>query len=220
MNAHQRKTTLIGAALFAATAGVLAYAQTLNGSATAAPSPANPPAITASPPAQNERPVVEAVFVLDTTGSMGGLIQAAKDKIWSIASTMASPPPNRHLRISMGLVAYRDRGDDYVTQVVDLTPDSTRCMPPCSSPGQRRWRRSRKRQPGALRSGRCHLLGSEPRMPIALFFLVMTRRRTWTIRTMSYTRALRWPSSAASASPSSAAMAGDAAAMAADRATR
>jgi len=30
-----------------------------------------------------ERPAVEVVFVLDTTGSMGGLIAAAKDKIWS-----------------------------------------------------------------------------------------------------------------------------------------
>ncbi len=52
---------------------------------------------------------------------MGGLIQAAKDKIWSIASNLAAAEPAP--RIRMGLVAYRDRGDDYVTQVVDLTPD-------------------------------------------------------------------------------------------------
>ena len=67
------------------------------------------------------RPVVEAVFVLDTTGSMGGLIQAAKDKIWPIASTMAAGEPAPLIR--MGLVAYRDRGDEYLTRVVDLTPD-------------------------------------------------------------------------------------------------
>lgn len=125
MNAHQRKTTLIGAALFAATAGVLAYFSTLNGPATAAPttanSPTNPSAIATIPPTQSDQPVVEAVFVLDTTGSMGGLIQAAKDKIWSIAATMAAAEPAP--RIRMGLVAYRDRGDAYVTQVVDLTPD-------------------------------------------------------------------------------------------------
>ena len=121
MNAHQRKTTLIGAALFAATAGLLVYFETRNGPATAAPAPTDPPTIAASPPARNEQPVVEAVFVLDTTGSMGGLIQAAKDKIWSIASTLAAAEPAP--RIRMGLVAYRDRGDDYVTQVVDLTPD-------------------------------------------------------------------------------------------------
>jgi Mg-chelatase subunit ChlD len=69
----------------------------------------------------NERPKIEVVFVLDTTGSMGGLIQAAKEKIWSIASTMASAQPAPEIK--MGLVAYRDRGDAYVTQVVDLSGD-------------------------------------------------------------------------------------------------
>ena len=33
---------------------------------------------------------IEVVFILDTTSSMSGLIQAAKEKIWSIATTMAS----------------------------------------------------------------------------------------------------------------------------------
>jgi Mg-chelatase subunit ChlD len=64
---------------------------------------------------------VEVVFVLDTTGSMGGLISAAKEKIWSIASTLAQA--KQAPEISMGLVAYRDRGDAYVTQVVDLDKD-------------------------------------------------------------------------------------------------
>ena len=64
---------------------------------------------------------VDLVFVLDTTGSMGGLIEAAKDKIWSIATTMARAQPAPEIRI--GLVAYRDRGDQYVTQVFDLTTD-------------------------------------------------------------------------------------------------
>src|SRR5687767_1929043 len=71
--------------------------------------------------AGNERPEIEVVFVLDTTGSMGGLIQAAKEKIWSIASTMAAAQPAPLIR--MGLVVYRDRGDDYVTRVVDLSGD-------------------------------------------------------------------------------------------------
>ena len=64
---------------------------------------------------------VEVVFVLDTTGSMGGLIDAAKEKIWSIASTLAQA--QQAPEISIGLVAYRDRGDAYVTQVVDLNRD-------------------------------------------------------------------------------------------------
>lgn len=68
-----------------------------------------------------QRPLVEVVFVLDTTGSMGGLIQAAKDNIWSIARSMASAQPQPDIRI--GLVAFRDRGDDYVTRVVALSDD-------------------------------------------------------------------------------------------------
>lgn len=32
---------------------------------------------------------IEAVFVLDTTGSMSGLIRAAKEKIWSLIGTGA-----------------------------------------------------------------------------------------------------------------------------------
>jgi Mg-chelatase subunit ChlD len=68
-----------------------------------------------------DRPTVEVVFVLDTTGSMGGLIEAAKEKIWSIATTMAQAQPAPEIRI--GLVAYRDRGDSYVTRMVDLSAD-------------------------------------------------------------------------------------------------
>lgn len=68
-----------------------------------------------------EKPSVEAVFVLDTTGSMGGMIEGAKQKIWAIANTLASAKPTP--RIKLGLVAYRDRGDAYVTKVVSLTDD-------------------------------------------------------------------------------------------------
>jgi Mg-chelatase subunit ChlD len=80
--------------------------------------PIQSPMLTVVP---NARPKIEVVFVLDTTGSMGGLIQAAKEKIWSIATNMAQA---QHApEIKMGLVAYRDRGDAYVTQVVDLSAD-------------------------------------------------------------------------------------------------
>jgi Mg-chelatase subunit ChlD len=70
---------------------------------------------------RSERPAVEVVFVLDTTSSMGGLIAAAKEKIWAIANTLASadPAPN----IKMGLVGYRDRGDLYVTALTPLSDD-------------------------------------------------------------------------------------------------
>jgi len=120
-------TKLIGLGLFGLTAAAVAYYPLLSVSA---PTPlpvqtaGQPLAITVPQPSPGQRPVVEAVFVLDTTGSMGGLIQAAKDKIWAIASTLAGAQPAPIIR--MGLVAYRDRGDDYVTRVVDLSPDLDR----------------------------------------------------------------------------------------------
>lgn len=72
-------------------------------------------------PSKKEAPKVDVVFVLDTTGSMGGLIEGAKLKIWSIANQIIGGTPQPDLRI--GLVAYRDRGDEYVTRVFDLSSD-------------------------------------------------------------------------------------------------
>src|SRR6202171_4406708 len=67
------------------------------------------------------KPTVEVAFVLDTTGSMGGLIEGAKRKIWSIATAIVDSNPDAEIR--MGLVAYRDIGDAYVTRTFDLTTD-------------------------------------------------------------------------------------------------
>jgi len=67
------------------------------------------------------KPIVEVAFVLDTTGSMAGLIEGAKRKIWSIATTLIDCSPDAEIR--MGLVAYRDIGDVYVTKKFDLTTD-------------------------------------------------------------------------------------------------
>lgn len=66
-------------------------------------------------------PRVELVFALDTTGSMSGLIDGAKRKIWSIAQFIAEGQPKPDVRI--GLVAYRDIGDAYVTRFYDLSDD-------------------------------------------------------------------------------------------------
>jgi len=67
------------------------------------------------------KPTVEVAFVLDTTGSMARLIEGAKRKIWSIATTIVDSNPDADIR--MGLVAYRDIGDDYVTSKIELTRD-------------------------------------------------------------------------------------------------
>ena len=113
-------TKLVGLALFGLTAGAVAYYPLVTQTAPALATGLVPATAVPLPP-PGQRPVVEAVFVLDTTGSMGGLIQAAKDKVWSIASTLAAAQPAPIVR--MGLVSYRDRGDDYVTRVLDLSPD-------------------------------------------------------------------------------------------------
>ena len=108
------KTNILVSGLVLATVGTVLLYPTIRGNAAGPPSPR---AVIA--PAAAKR--VEVVFVLDTTGSMSGLIHAAKEKIWSIASTLAQA--QQAPEISMGLVAYRDRGDAYVTQVVDLNRD-------------------------------------------------------------------------------------------------
>ena len=117
------KTKLIALAIFAATATTVALYPAYQGVGAITAPPDDPSHVALPPvdPSANERPVVEVAFVLDTTGSMAGLLQAAKDKIWSIASTLASAQPAPQIR--MGLVAYRDRGDAYVTQVVELSSD-------------------------------------------------------------------------------------------------
>lgn len=75
----------------------------------------------AKPQVKKAKPKIEVVFCLDTTGSMGELIQGAKDKIWAISNQIAGGKPAPDLKI--GLVGYRDRGDAYVTKIVELTDD-------------------------------------------------------------------------------------------------
>jgi Mg-chelatase subunit ChlD len=68
-----------------------------------------------------KRTQIEVCFVLDTTGSMSGLLEGAKMKIWAIANDIIRARPAPDLRL--GLVGYRDRGDEYITKVFDLTDD-------------------------------------------------------------------------------------------------
>jgi len=113
---------ILGTALFLLTAATVGFYPQLHAKLVAAPDPdgiaVDPVNVLVVP---EGKPKIDVVFVLDTTGSMSGLIQTAKDKIWSIARTMASAQPTPEIRI--GLVAYRDRGDAYVTRVTDLSAD-------------------------------------------------------------------------------------------------
>lgn len=118
------KSKIIALALLVVTSATVALYPSLQRDGVAAVRPDPQPVapwVVATKNQPDQKPKVEVVFVLDTTGSMGGLIQAAKEKIWSIATTMASAQPAPEIK--MGLVAYRDRGDAYVTRVVDLSGD-------------------------------------------------------------------------------------------------
>jgi hypothetical protein len=64
---------------------------------------------------------MQVVFALDVTGSMGSLINAARDKIWSIANSLRQS--NTQIDLEIGVVAYRDRGDQFVTKIIGLNTD-------------------------------------------------------------------------------------------------
>jgi Mg-chelatase subunit ChlD len=88
--------------------------------AQASPTNETIPTVTTEPVPDRQK-TLEMVFVVDTTGSMGGLIEGAKTKIWSIVNDVMQRKD--HPNVKIGLVAYRDNGDAYVTQVTPLTDD-------------------------------------------------------------------------------------------------
>ena len=66
-----------------------------------------------------KKPKMQVVFALDATGSMSGLIKAAKEKIWSIVSSLTQTQTMPDIEV--GLVFYRDRGDAFVTKRIPLS---------------------------------------------------------------------------------------------------
>ena len=109
------KTKLLGLSLFALTSLAIVLLPMRDGTS------AIRPAVIEQPQPGIAASKIEVVFVLDTTGSMSGLIEAAKEKIWSIASSLAQAESAPEIRF--GLIAYRDRGDAYVTRVTPLSSD-------------------------------------------------------------------------------------------------
>src|SRR5436309_1998178 len=73
--------------------------------------------------AETKKPKVEVVFCLDTTGSMGGLIQGAKDKIWAICNQIVSGKPAPDLK--GGLVAVATPFDKRLGEINDELAKST-----------------------------------------------------------------------------------------------
>ena len=126
------------------------------------------------------KPVVEVAFVLDTTGSMGPLIEGAKRKIWSIATSILEDNPDAEIR--MGLVAYRDIGDDYVTKKFELTTDIQDLyanLLELRAHGGGDWPESVNE---ALQPASRSSPGATARRPAASCSWSATRRRTWTTR--------------------------------------
>jgi Mg-chelatase subunit ChlD len=106
------------ATILATSAMVIAGAFLLSSRGTAAVRPQAPDPVQVE---QSDRPQVDVVFALDTTGSMSGMIESAKQKIWSIANNVVAAQPRPEVRF--GLVFYRDKTDAYVTDMVPLTDD-------------------------------------------------------------------------------------------------
>lgn len=65
------------------------------------------------------RPPVDLVFAIDCSGSMGGVIEGAKQKVWDIVNEVAKARPVPHLRI--GLLGYGD--GDKTWRKFDLSDD-------------------------------------------------------------------------------------------------
>src|SRR4051794_33952030 len=64
---------------------------------------------------------LDVVFVLDTTGSMVGELGEAQDRIRQLAAALRTARSGERLRF--GVVAYRDRGDEYVTRESPLSEE-------------------------------------------------------------------------------------------------
>jgi Mg-chelatase subunit ChlD len=65
------------------------------------------------------RRTIDVAFVLDTTGSMSEEIAAVQSTIPKVSSSLA----HGSLGVRVGMVAFKDRGDEYVTKVYPLTSD-------------------------------------------------------------------------------------------------
>ena len=63
-----------------------------------------PPVVPIAKPAVEDKPRIDVVFAIDCSGSMGGVIETAKQKVWAIVNEVARAKPAPELRI--GLLAY------------------------------------------------------------------------------------------------------------------
>jgi Mg-chelatase subunit ChlD len=67
----------------------------------------------------NQRPRIDVVFAIDSTGSMGDEIEVVKQNIRNIINDISQATPTPDVRY--GIVTYRDHGDEYITRKWMLT---------------------------------------------------------------------------------------------------
>lgn len=78
--------------------------------------------VTLDIPQQNSNNIqLDVLFLLDATGSMADEITQLQNNILAISAQIDALPGN--IDTHYGLVAYRDRGDDYITRIYDFTQD-------------------------------------------------------------------------------------------------
>jgi Mg-chelatase subunit ChlD len=64
---------------------------------------------------------LDVLFLIDATGSMADEIAKIQSTIFDVAAQIDALPGQPHVRY--GMVSYRDRGDAFVTQTYEFTPD-------------------------------------------------------------------------------------------------
>lgn len=67
----------------------------------------------------DKKEIIEIMFVIDTTGSMGDEIAYLKSEIDNVITRVKASLSNTEIRLA--LLFYRDEGDDYVTRYFDFT---------------------------------------------------------------------------------------------------
>lgn len=66
---------------------------------------------------------IDIAFMVDATGSMGDEIDYLKEELTDVISQVKNK--NQNLKINMGAVFYRDKGDQYVTKVSPFSANSS-----------------------------------------------------------------------------------------------
>jgi hypothetical protein len=87
------------------------------------PYPKHPPAPDPRPDPKPVQKTVDLAICLDTSGSMEGLINAARTKLWSVVNELATARPTPVLRVA--LLTYGSAGTEQDGYVITQTPFTT-----------------------------------------------------------------------------------------------